>query len=148
MSRVNMNNKSTLVCKEYKDRMAAAEVIVKNRHIEPTWINLDKTMLKCILIAIVNEYNSVFNKDSHLRKPIRKYTIHQLINIIKEIWDKLKKDTEKDCAICFETITSEVPTITLLCNHKFCTKCFIDASCHSRTGCLEKCPLCRRNVKI
>ena len=148
MSRVKLDNKSTLGRKEYKDRMVAAEMIIRNSKEEPNWHNLDKTMLKCVVVALVDEYNRVNNDCASLAKPVKKYTIHQLLSLIDKIWKRLKSSQQDTCPICMEEMTPEVLTITLLCHHKFCTLCFIQASCHSRSGLLEKCPLCRANNRV
>ena len=79
MSRVKLDNKSTLGRKEYKDRMVAAEMIIRNSKEEPNWRNFDKMMLKCVVVALVDEYNRVNNDCTFLSKPVKKYTSHSSV---------------------------------------------------------------------
>ena len=148
MSCVNTLNKLTLDRKEYKHRMAAAEVIMRNRDgKEPQWNSFDKTMLKCLLIVAHNEVSRITNDNKKLLKPIKRYTLNQLLCTIKIAWSELlvldvENQKQDGCAICLECITVEVPTITLLCKHRFCTNCFIHATRHG----LMNCPLCRAEI--
>ena len=55
------------------------------------------------------------------------------------------KQTRKfDCSICYETYTFDDKTTTLMCGHKFCTRCIM-TNIH-RCGYGSTCPLCRRKV--
>lgn len=63
--------------------------------------------------------------------------------ILKRYIEVGAKQTSKfDCPICFESYTSDDKTTTLMCGHKFCTRCIM-TNIHR---CGATCPLCRRNV--
>lgn len=56
----------------------------------------------------------------------------------------VKQTSKFDCSICYETYTFDDKTTTLMCGHKFCTRCIM-TNIH-RCGSGSTCPLCRRNV--
>jgi hypothetical protein len=55
-----------------------------------------------------------------------------------------KQASKFDCPICLESYTSDDKTTTLMCGHKFCTRCIM-TNIH-RCGHGATCPMCRRDV--
>jgi hypothetical protein len=62
----------------------------------------------------------------------------------KDIIDRMKLVTKVDCAVCLETYDCNDSVTTLMCGHKFCSKCVFEHI--HRLGESACCPLCRRNV--
>tara|TARA_B100000900_G_scaffold14783_1_gene11827 strand:- start:521 stop:1075 length:555 start_codon:yes stop_codon:yes gene_type:complete len=59
--------------------------------------------------------------------------------------DVLLQQQEKvECAICMETYKVTDKVTTLMCGHKFCTRCIMQHMC--RHGDNTQCPLCRKYV--
>jgi len=62
----------------------------------------------------------------------------------QDILDRAKLATKVECAICLETYDGNDKVTTLMCGHKFCSKCIFQHV--HRLGENATCPLCRRNV--
>lgn len=62
----------------------------------------------------------------------------------QDIRDQAKQVAEVECAVCLETYDGGDKVTTLMCGHKFCSKCIFQHM--HRLGEDAACPLCRRNV--
>jgi hypothetical protein len=62
----------------------------------------------------------------------------------EDIVDRAKLATKVECAVCLETYDGGDKVTTLMCGHKFCSKCILNHM--HRLGEYAACPLCRRNV--
>ena len=79
-------------------------------------------------------------------KPLKKYNRNQMIHQINNLWNKPSIDDIDACMICYDIITKETPTTTLLCNHTLCTNCFLKCCRHSGNRLLSNCPMCRSDI--
>ena len=62
----------------------------------------------------------------------------------KDIADSVKLATKVDCPICLETYDGADKVSTLMCGHKYCSKCLFEHIHRLHESAC--CPLCRRNV--
>ena len=62
----------------------------------------------------------------------------------KDIVDREKLAAKVECAVCLETYDGNDKVTTLMCGHKFCSKCIFQHI--QRLEGNTCCPLCRRNV--
>lgn len=62
----------------------------------------------------------------------------------EDIVDKAKCATNVECAVCLETYDGHGKVTTLMCGHKFCSKCIFQHVNRLREN--AACPLCRSNV--
>ena len=62
----------------------------------------------------------------------------------EDIVDRVKLEAKVECAVCLETYDGGDKVTTLMCGHKFCSKCILNHM--HRLGEDAACPLCRRNV--
>jgi len=125
---------------EYRKLESCAKTIALDTLEKPNWDGLETILLKAIFVILIDKY------DFHLMKPLKKYNRNQLIHQINNLWNKPSIDDIDACMICYDIITKETPTTTLLCNHTLCTNCFLKCCRHSGNRLLSNCPMCRSDV--
>jgi hypothetical protein len=125
---------------EYRKLESCAKTIALDTLEKPNWDGLETILLKAIFVILIDKY------DFHLMKPLKKYNRNQLIHQINNLWNKPSIDDIDACMICYDIITKETPTTTLLCHHTLCTNCFLKCCRHSGNRLLSNCPMCRSDV--
>ena len=122
---------------EYRKVETCAKTIALDTLEKPNWDGLETILLKAIFVILIDKY------DFPLMKPLKKYNRNQIIHQINNLWNKPTIDDIDACMICYDIITNETPTTTLLCNHTLCTNCFLKCCRHSGNRLLSNCPMCR-----
>lgn len=125
---------------EYRKVETCAKTIALDTLEKPNWDGLETILLKAIFVILIDKY------DFPLMKPLKKYNRNQMIHQINNLWNKPTIDDIDACMICYDVITNETPTTTLLCNHTLCTNCFLNCCRHSGNRLLSNCPMCRSGV--
>lgn len=130
-----------LKSREYVRVRECAKCLAFDTTEKPTWDKLDTIMLKAVLSLLSQKYKK------NLIRPLGKYNRRMLCFAIDSLWVN-KQDDATVCMVCYENVLTETPTITLLCNHKLCTQCFLKCCMHQGNQVLESCPMCRADVRI
>ena len=130
-----------LKSREYVRVRECAKCLAFDTTEKPTWDKLDTIMLKAVLSLLSQKYKK------NLIRPLGKYNRRMLCFTIDSLWVN-KHDDATVCMVCYENVLTETPTITLLCNHKLCTQCFLKCCMHQGNQVLESCPMCRADVRI
>lgn len=130
-----------LKSREYIRVRECAKCLAFDTTEKPTWDKLDTIMLKAVLSLLSQKYKK------NLIRPLGKYNRRMLCFAIDSLWVN-KQDDATVCMVCYENVLTETPTITLLCNHKLCTQCFLKCCMHQGNQVLESCPMCRADVRI
>ena len=125
---------------EYRKVETCAKTIALDTLENPNWDGLETILLKAIFVILIDKY------DFPLMKPLKKYNRNQMIHHINNLWNKPSIDDIDACMICYDIITKETPTTTLLCNHTLCTNCFLKCCRHSGNRLLSNCPMCRSDI--
>tara|TARA_B100001175_G_scaffold257502_1_gene225813 strand:- start:725 stop:1363 length:639 start_codon:yes stop_codon:yes gene_type:complete len=125
---------------EYRKVETCAKTIALDTLEKPNWDGLETILLKAIFVILIDKY------DFPLMKPLKKYNRNQMIHQINNLWNKPSIDDIDACMICYDIITKETPTTTLLCNHTLCTNCFLKCCRHSGNRLLSNCPMCRSDI--
>ena len=125
---------------EYRKVETCAKMIALDTLEKPNWDGLETILLKAIFVILIDKY------DFPLMKPLKKYNRNQMIHQINNLWNKPTIDDIDACMICYDIITKETPTTTLLCNHTLCTNCFLSCCRHSGNRLLSNCPMCRSDI--
>ena len=63
---------------------------------------------------------------------------------VREIQDRVRLEYMVECPICLDTYEGDGKVTTLMCGHKFCTKCSLKHI--QQNGSRVSCPMCRRSV--
>ena len=109
----------------------------------PEWKKLPRSVKTKLLVSLgekkyCNIHDPRFYQDLERRWQEEKQSQKLYIEV-----GSLEK-SKFDCSICYETFTFEDNTTTLMCGHKFCTRCIMTNI--DRRGSGSTCPLCRRDV--
>ena len=109
----------------------------------PEWKKLPRAVKTKLMMRLgEKKYNNIH--DPRFYQDLERWW-HQEKEVHKRfIEDEAKQTSRFDCPICFESYTSDDKTTTLMCGHKFCTRCIM-TNIH-RCGHGATCPMCRRHV--
>ena len=110
----------------------------------PKWEVMETKLLKAIFVLL----SQVNNVDYIMDRPLSKYSRQNFMKFIEKYWKPAVNERDAEvCAICYRDMTEKIPTIQLLCDHTFCTSCFLQC-CRHENNVMSKCPLCRAWVRI
>lgn len=134
-----MNTKST-------DAVARIIVHGLSPGYTPEWKKLPRAVKTNLMMRLgEKKYNNIH--DPRFYQDLER-SWQQEQEILKRYNEVGAKQTSRfDCPICFESYTSDDKTTTLMCGHKFCTRCIM-TNIHRCVAhrCGATCPMCRRDV--
>jgi len=124
---------------------AVADSLLYGVHIDspPQWKRLPRAVKQQLMKKLGEKnYNNIH--DPRLYQDLDRLWKEKKEVKEKDIIDRVKLVTKVECAVCLETYDGNDRVTSLMCGHKFCSKCVFQHI--HRLGERAGCPLCRRNI--
>ena len=109
----------------------------------PMWKKLPRQVKHMLMKKLGEEkYNNIH--DPRFYRDLENISTKRQEMKVREVQDRVRHECTVECPICLDTYEGDGKVTTLMCGHKFCTKCSLQHI--QQNGSRASCPMCRRSV--